>query len=223
MGKVPRVDIAEHYYHVLNRGNAKQQIFFDESDYRMFESVLLLGIKKFDIEVYAYCVMPNHFHFVLKTLSDGEMGRFMQWITLTHTSWIHVKNDSVGYGHIYQGRYKSFVIEDDIYLQAVLRYVEQNPLRAGLVTNLEEWVWTSFYKRKYYTGKLAKNLTVHPYQQSKEYETFVSELLPENVYSELKKSSTKGKPFGSEEWVNTTIEQYGLQATIRTVGRPRNQ
>ena len=183
MGKVPRVDIAGHYYHVLNRGNAKQQIFFDESDYRMFESVLLLGIKKFGIDVYAYCVMPNHFHLVLKTLSDGEMGRFMQWITLTHTSWVHAKNNSVGYGHIYQGRYKSFIIEDDEYLKAVLRYVEQNPLRAGLVESLETWAWTSFFKRKHSAEKLSKFLAIHHHQKSNEYETFVNELLPEHAYT----------------------------------------
>jgi len=138
MPRIPRVDIKDEIYHVINRANARLPIFFNEKDYLLFDSILVEGKTKFDMRILAYCLMPNHFHLVLWPMEDGDLQRFMQWVTLTHTQRWHSQNKTIGTGHLYQGRYKSFLIQKDNHLLSAIRYVERNPLRAKLVTKAEK-------------------------------------------------------------------------------------
>ncbi len=119
-------------YHVLNRANGRLRLFKKDGDYLAFEQVLLLAHRRAPIRILDYCLMPNHWHLVLWPRRDGELTLFMRWLTLTHAQrWKHAHN-AVGHGHLYQGRFKSFPIQQDEHLLTVLRYVERNPLRAKL-------------------------------------------------------------------------------------------
>ncbi len=99
------------------------------------------------IRLLAYCLMPNHWHMVLWPRKDGEMTEFLRWLTTTHSQRLHAHRHTSGYGHIYQGRFKSFPIEQDESLLVVLRYVERNALRAKLVERAQDWRWCSLWRR----------------------------------------------------------------------------
>ena len=120
-------------YHVLNRANARVQIFNSDKDYQLFESVLEEAVGKYDLGLLSYCIMPNHWHLVLCPKNDGDLSRFMGWLTNTHTRRWHTGKGTIGQGHLYQGRYKSFLCQDDNHFLVLVRYVERNARRANLV------------------------------------------------------------------------------------------
>jgi putative transposase len=134
-------------FHVLNRGVNKQTLFYNEYDYAAFEGILSETLEKTPIRILAYCLMPNHWHFVLWPEESEQLAAFMQRLTITHATRWQKHYDRVGLGHVYQGRFKSFPIETEEYLYRVLRYVERNALRAGLVERAEEWPWSSLWIR----------------------------------------------------------------------------
>src|SRR6266850_1096513 len=98
------------------------------------------------MRVLAYCVMPNHWHLVLWPRADGDFSHYVGWLTLTHTQRWHAYQHTVGTGHLYQGRFKSFPVQTDEHVLTVCRYVERNPVRAGLVPQAEHWRWGSLWQ-----------------------------------------------------------------------------
>ncbi|MCX7423960.1 MAG: transposase, partial [Planctomycetia bacterium] len=135
-------------FHVLNRANARATIFEKPEDYAAFERVLQEALDRVEMRVLAYCLMPNHWHLVLWPRLDGDLSKFMGWLTLTHTQRWHAHHRTVGTGHLYQGRYKSFPVQDDEHFLTVCRYVERNGLRANLAPRAEEWRWSSLWHRR---------------------------------------------------------------------------
>ena len=133
-------------FHVLNRGNARDEIFGDDPDFAAFEKVLAETQQQVSVRVLSYCLMPHHWHLVLWPLLDGDLGRFMQRLTTTHVRRWHLHRHTVGTGHFCQGTYKSIPIEEDDHLYTVLRYVERNPVRPTLVQRAEDWRWGSLWR-----------------------------------------------------------------------------
>ena len=117
---------------MLNRSVGRKTIFDDGGDFAAFVRVLETGVKDHAIRLLGWCVMSNHWHLVLWPDADGQLSHFMRWLTTTHARRWHEHRHSTGQGHLYQGRFKSFPVESDGHLLAVLRYVERNPLRAGM-------------------------------------------------------------------------------------------
>src|SRR5205823_8817177 len=137
MGRALRVSLGGYVYHVLNRANARLPLFTKDADYAAFEHVLKEAGERFRLPVLAYCLMPNHWHLLLWPQEDGLLSRYMGWLTLTHTQRWHAHRGNTGSGHLYQGRFKSFVIQEDDHFLVAARYVERNALRAGLVQRAE--------------------------------------------------------------------------------------
>ena len=133
MGRPLRPTAGDVVFHVLNRANARRTLFEDEGDYAAFIRVLEQACARVAMRLLAYCVMPNHWHLIVWPRKDGDLSRFMNWLTLTHTQRWHQHRHTVGEGHVYQGCFKSFPVETSEYLLMVCRYVERNPVRAGLV------------------------------------------------------------------------------------------
>ena len=104
MGRANRADEAGGIYHMLNRANRRETMFHKEEDYQAFESILEEALERCDLLLYSYSVMPNHWHLVVSPQADAEMGRFGQWLTLTHTQRYHAHYHTIGEGHLYQGR-----------------------------------------------------------------------------------------------------------------------
>lgn len=221
MPRVTRTDIGDYCYHVINRANARLPIFFEEKDYVLFEDVLEEAKERFSMRILAYCLMPNHFHLVLYPKDDGDMGKFMQWLTLTHTQRWHQANNTKGTGHLYQGRYKSFLIQDNTHLLSAIRYVERNALRAKFVKKAENWKFGSLARRISMDADKKKLLSVWPILEPEDYLLSVNIPQAKEEEESIRVSVVRGKPFGSGEWVAKMIKKFGLETTVRPTGRPK--
>lgn len=222
MPRATRVDVGGYVYHVLNRANARAQIFDTDADYTLFESLLEIGAQEYDMRILAYCLMPNHWHLVLYPKNDTDLSRFVGWLSNAHTRKWHVEKKTVGQGHLYQGRYKSFLCESDGHLLILLRYVERNALKANLVKKAEDWKWSSIWKRVHGTHTQKAFLTNWPIDMPTNYLELLNTSQSKEEEEALERSETKGSPFGGDTWKQKMIEDFGLEQTIRAVGRPKN-
>jgi len=221
MGRVLRTDVGNYVYHVLNRANARVQIFENDKDYQLFEQILTESKEKCDIRLLAYCIMPNHWHLVVYPKKDGDLSKFMNWLTLTHTQRWHVSKRTTGQGHLYQGRYKSFLCQNDNHFLALVRYVERNALKANLVKRAEEWKWGSAYCREYGTSKQKKLLTSWPVQRTEDYLEWLNQPQSEDEENIIAKSIKKGNPYGDSYWSRKVVYKFNLETTLRHIGRPK--
>lgn len=225
MARAHRIDVADEIYHVLNRANDKHTIFRKDQDYLAFEEIIFEGIELFGIKLYVYEIMPNHWHLVLSTRRDGEMGRFMAWITGTHSMRLRTHYDSVGYGHVYQGRYKSFMVETDAYFYRVCRYVERNALRAGLVVSAEEWRWGSTWVRMHGTDRQKRMLSPWPVEMPDDYLISLNEAdesdATKETLEEIRAAVNKGTPFGTFSWKESLVKRFGPFTGPGPTGRPK--
>ena len=221
MGRALRTDVGDYVYHVLNRANARSTLFKTKNDYELFETVLEEAKERIGMRILAYTIMPNHWHFVLYPNNDGDLSKFVNWLTLTHTQRWHAVHHTIGYGHLYQGRYKSFLCEEDAHFIQLIRYVERNPLRANLVRRAEDWRWGSAWRRANGTPKQKKLLAEWPVPMPRRYATLLHEPQSKNEVEAMRRSIIRGNPFGSEIWSEKTIKKFKLETTVRSRGRPR--
>ncbi len=221
MPRPPRADEAGGLYHALNRGNLRADIFKKDADFAAFEQILHEGLEIHDVELYAYQLMSNHYHLVLRPLVDGEMSRFMGWIGGTHTMRYHAHYHTGGMGHVYQQRYKSFPIQDDEHFFVVCRYVERNALRAGLVKRAENWRWGSLWRWLQKPAPDPKLLSPWPLPRLPGWAGRVNECLTKQELDAVRLSAQRGKPLGDEAWVESMARRLNLESTMRPRGRPR--
>jgi len=220
MSRAPRVDVGGEVYHIINRTNGRVKIFNTKEDYQHFENLLKEAKKLVDMRIIAYTIMPNHWHLVLYPKKDGDLSVFMQWLTLTHTQQYHVRKNTVGYGHVYQGRYKSFLVSKDNYLLQLIRYVEQNSLRAKLVQKAEDWRWGSAWKRC--ESRDINFLSDCPINLPSNYKSWLNHVDKGDDFEEIRFSVEKSRPFGTMEWTSKMVEKFNLVSTTRKGGRPKN-
>ena len=140
MGRAPRAEFSGALYHVFARGNRREPIFLDEDDYQSYVERLRTAAERMGVAVIAYCLMPNHPHLCLRT--DGTpLSVFMQRLNTRHARRFNDKYELCG--HLHQGRYQALLVDEETYLLRLVRYIHQNPVRAGLVKTLEGWRFSS--------------------------------------------------------------------------------
>jgi len=222
MPRPPRKIEGDIVYHVLNRANAKMQIFEKEKDYLAFEEILNEAKEKYPMRILAYCLMPNHWHFILYPKNSNDLSLFMRWVTLTHTQRWLIHRKMVGYGHLYQGRYKSFPIQKDNHFIYACRYVERNAQRAKLVRVAEDWRWGSAWIRKHGNQKQKQILSEWPVSMTKDYDIYLNQDEDKIVIENMRNSVNKGKPFGLKNWTEEMCQKFKLKSTLNPRGRPRN-
>ena len=221
MGRPKRAADGGLIYHVLNRANARMTIFENSEDYAAFERVLQEAVDRTETRLLAYCVMPNHWHLVVWPWEDGELSRFTGWLTLTHTQRWHAHRQSTGSGHVYQGRFKSFPVQDDDHFYTVCRYVERNSLRAKLVQRAEDWRWGSLRRWKHGTPKEKSLLSAWPLARRPGWIEHVNSPHTEAELAALRRSVQRGCPFGESSWCDRMVRRLGLESTLRPQGRPK--
>jgi putative transposase len=133
--------------HVINRGNERRRLFAHPTDYDRFLHFVDRTRYRTPIRLLAYVLMPNHWHLVVWPDTCEQLSQFMHDLTGLHALRLRHDTGSVGLGHVYQGRFRAQVIEQDVRYVRTIRYVEANPVRAGLVTSAEEWRWSSLCER----------------------------------------------------------------------------
>lgn len=162
-------------------------------------------------------------HLVLWPQDDGDLGRFMQRLTITHvTRWQKYYN-MVGYGHLYQGRFKSFPVETDDYFYQVNGYVERKALRANLVSKAEQWQWGSLWIRQFGSAEHRAMLDKWPIPKPRKWLQYVNKPASESELVAIRKSCVRGTPYGSPDWISKTARKLGLESTLRKPGRPKKQ
>jgi len=203
-----------YVYHVLNRRNGRLALFEDGRDYAAFERVLQEGLNRTATRLLAYCLMPNHWHFVLWPREDGELSQFVGWVTMTHAQRWHAFRRNAGDGHLYQARFKSFPIQKDKHFQIVCRYVERNALRAGLVDRAEHWRWSSLSQRAKPKTKRPIQLTEWPVARPTNWRQLVNSPLNEQEAVALRASFTRSRPFGTRLWQTEAAGILGLDWVV---------
>jgi len=219
MPRRPRHTPGGMVFHVINRSVARHTIFHKPEDYAAFERVIAEAHARLPIRILAYTLMPNHWHFVLWPRTDTELPEFVKWLSLTHTQRWHAHYHSSGTGHLYQGRYKSFPVQGNLYLLVVLRYVERNALRANLAARAEDWKWSSLFRR--HKGSGVDILSNWPSNRPADWLDFVNEPQTQAELDALRQSVHRGSPFGDDDWQKQAASELGLEATMRPRGRPR--
>lgn len=203
-------------YHVLNRGNARQAVFHKDQDYQAFTDLMGQACERVPMRVIGYCIMPTHFHLVLWPHEDGELSRWMQWLMTSHVRRYHTHYDSSG--HVWQGRFKAFPIQQDAHLLTVTRYVERNPLRAGLVANAQDWPWSSAVHRTRPGSRLLKE---GPLSLGEDWLEQVNTAQSLSEEEDIRRCAGRGAPYGDTHWQASVARQLGLESSLRPLGRPR--
>jgi len=199
---------------VINRGNARAEVFHKQEDLAAFLRIMSEAGLRVPMRVVAYCLMPNHFHLVLWPRTDGDLSRWMHLLLTTHVRrYLGHYGHS---GHVWQGRFKAFPIQQDEHLLTVIRYVERNPLRAGLVERAQDWKWSSL-------GPNAEGPARDPgpVPRGADWLEFVNSPMTEAEVAAIRFSVRRDRPYGSDAWTTETAGLLGLEYSLRPRGRPR--
>jgi putative transposase len=210
---------------VLNRSIGRTTLFRKAADYEAFLRTLAEAHERLPLRILSFCVMPNHWHFVVwpRRGHDDEVSEFFRWLTVTHTQRWHAHHHTSGTGHLYQGRFKSFPIEQDEHFYTVARYVERNPVRANLVRRAEEWRYGSLWLRTSGAAEDRAVLADWPLPLPRQWVDHVNQPLTEAEADAVRRAVAKGAPFGSADWTRRTVAALGLEHTQRSRGRPRKE
>lgn len=221
MPRLARIDIGNEIYHVINRANGRMQIFNTQEDYLLFEKSMEEAKELTNMRIFAYEIMPNHWHLVLSPRNDGDLGIFMHHLTNKHTRQVHTTTGTIGSGHLYQGRYKSFLIDSENYLLAIIKYVERNVVRAKLVRLCEDWQWGSAWRRINGTAHQKKLIDPPPVALPIDYIKWINTVESLEEINAIRNSVNKGVPYGKERWVDKMVTKFNLETTLRKAGRPK--
>jgi putative transposase len=225
MPRPPRPVADGLIYHVINRGNNRQEVFHKPGDHHAFLQALADIKEHKPFELYGYCLLNNHFHLIIKP-TGATISRILQSLLVTHTQRYHKHHRSGG--HVWQGRFKSPVVQNDEHLLAVLRYIEANPLRARLVTRAEDYRWSSY--RAHGCGEenelldrlvIYEELSSYPQVRQRKWAEKVHLPMDERTKLAIRRSVETGLPYGSDAWVRRLASKLDLDLTIRPRGRPR--
>jgi REP-associated tyrosine transposase len=212
-------------YHAINRGNNRAAVFRAAADYHAFLAALHKTKQRYPFRLYAYCLMTNHFHLLLAPENGVSISRVLQSLAVAHTWHYHRGRGTVG--HVWQGRFKSPVVQDDDRALVVLRYIEANPLRAGMVADLADYPWSSYGLH----GLGRDDALISPLpvwealgrDQEKRrayWKKWVHTPPTESQLAEVRKSVVSGRPFGAAAWAEAKAALLALPPTPKRRGRP---
>lgn len=206
-----RVVAPGHPHHVTQRGNRRQRTFFGEEDYEAYRALMAESCGKAGVEVWAYCMMPNHVHLVVVPPSQEA---FVQAIGEAHRRYSRMVNFREGWrGHLWQGRFASCVMDEE-HLLAAVRYVELNPVRSGLVRRPEDWAWSS--TRAHLAGADDKLVTVAPMlTMVPDWTAYLGVDPPDEEAERIRYGERTGRPLGGERFVDM------LEKRLNRVLRPQ--
>jgi len=216
MPRTLRASVGGIWYHALNRGNGRATVFHQPADYDAFIDAMADACTRRPLDILGFCLMPNHFHVIVRPRADGDLSRWMQWLLMAHARRYH--RHYLTTGHVWQGRFKTFPIQDDDHLRTVLRYVERNALRAELVARAEDWKWSSLPRWQRCDPFLWYGETP---VRDKRWLAHVNEPISAGDLTRLRLSAERGRPYGDESWTEQTARRLGLESTLRSRGRPR--
>lgn len=226
MARFPRLAVPSFPHHVIQRGNNRQPIFFAEKDYEVFRDCLREAKRKCQARLYAYVLMTNHVHLLLEPERAGDLGRFMQSVGRRYVRYINDAYDRSG--TLWEGRFKSALVSRDSYLITCSRYIELNPVRAGLVAHPRDYQWSSYHRRA--LGQADDLLDDDPWYASlaptaldrqQVYREWMEASIKEDEWDHIRKATQQGRVVGSESFQEEIGSQLGRRVKGETRGRPK--
>jgi putative transposase len=196
-------------------------LFRKEADYEAFERIMVEAHERHPTRILAWCLMRNHWHFVVWPREEGEVTAYFRWLAHTHAMRWHVAHGTVGRGHLYQGRFKSFPVEEDEHFLALCRYVERNALTAQVVDRAEDWRWGSLWVRRHGEERLKAILADWPTEQPRGWVNLVNQPMTEKELEAIRTCLARNRPYGNPAWQQQQAKRLGLLHTLRQEGRPK--
>lgn len=220
MARLPRLVLPGIPHHVTQRGNRREQTFFEDGDYALYLDLLAEAASRAGVEIWSYCLMPNHVHIVTVPSDEHGLRRTFRYVHRHYTGYVNARLRVTG--HLWQGRFSS-VAMDEPHFVAALRYIAFNPVRARLVARCEDWPWSS--TRALIAGRDDRFVTAGPaLQRVGDFAAFLSEDFDEALtYAAIRRAESTGRPIGSPEWLADMEEQTGRSLTPQKRGpKPRS-
>ena len=219
MARRGRINAGGYVYHVMNRITFNRVLLVGSGDCGAFVEAMRDASEYVPMRMLAYCLLLRHWHLVLWPFEDGDLSRFMHRLTMTHSQRWNAAHESIGDGHLYQGRYRSFPVQPDGHVAMVCRYVEANSVRSGNVTSPEEWRWSSAAYRREATHEV--ELPLVPLQAAVPEGADAEAALTEGDLAQIRECIKRGRPYGDPIWQTETARRLGAEYTLRARGRPR--
>jgi putative transposase len=207
-------------FHVLNRSAKRLPLFETAYDFAAFEALLFEGKIRCPIQLFSYCLMPNHWHLIICPRTERSVSQFMHWLTVTHAQRWHAFRGTAGTGSVYQGRFKGFPIQSDRHFLTACRYVERNPLRAGLVNNASDWRWSSLWRRSHGQDS---DLDQWPTPRPGDWPEHVNHAQTDADLMGIREAIKRSAPFGDPEWRQKIARTLQLESSLRRRGRPKKE
>lgn len=219
MPRIARAVASGFPHHVVQRGNNREAVFIDEEDRRRYLALLTKYSMKWESPILSYCLMTNHVHLLTKPQEDESLYKMMQGVTLCYTQHINRKYKRTG--RLWESRYHSCIVDSERYLWAVARYIEQNPVRAMMTINPEDYPYSS---ARAHFGLVKNELIgddLFPDSQRKDYMAFVRGEIEEEQLKEIRTSIRTGRPFTSNRCLKAIEEKLARKLAALPIGRPR--
>ena len=213
MARLARIVVPGLPHPLTQRGNRREALFFEDGDHEIYIDLLAEQALKVSVAVWAYCLMPNHVHLILRPMRSGDLGRAVGEAHRRYTNFINARGRWTG--HLFQSRFSSVVLDDDQLIRAV-RYVSMNPVRARLVNRPEEWKWSSV--RAHVSGVDDALVSVRPVLDRIPHLKDLLQAGLEDDYGELRRAEATGRPLGTPEFVNGLETVLGRKIARRAPG-----
>jgi len=226
MARLPRVTVPAYPHHIIQRGNNRTATFFSDDDYRFFLECLRQAKMKCHCRIYLYVLMTNHVHLLVEPSEVGDLGRFMQSVGRRFVRYV---NETYGRtGTLWEGRFKSAAVSCDRYLIACSRYIELNPVRAGIVAHPKEYRWSSYHHRA--LGLLDRLLDDDPWyeglgasaeERQNNYQKWMNSQIDDREWDEIRQATQRGRLIGKETFHKQVEEMTGRRLVGEGRGRPK--
>jgi putative transposase len=218
MPRIARAIAVGTPHHITQRGNYRQAVFTDQEDYSLFLDILVRCAPRDELEIWAYCLMPNHVHLVGVPQRQDSLARTFHTVQMLYARHINAKRNTGG--HLWQGRFFSCAL-DERHVYAAVRYVEMNPVRAGLVAKPEMYPWSS--AQGHLTGRPDPVLSGRCFLQQTvpDWRTYLADIPDVAAEKSLRQATLSGRPCGPEEFIRKTEADLGRRLLVRPRGRPK--
>lgn len=219
MPRIARIIAPGYPHHITQRGNNRATVFFDEEDRQTYLCLLLKYTRKYEVAIWAYCLMNNHVHLLAVPQTESGLARGIGLTNMLYTQYLNRKLSQSG--RIWQNRFFSCIVENNRYLWAVARYIERNPVKAGLVETAIAYPWSSAETHVAGTTNqlLAENSWLAPDERSG-YAEFLS-VVDEDINDGIRRATQTGRPFGSEYFIDQMELRLDQRLRRGMPGRPR--
>ncbi|HOO89908.1 MAG TPA: transposase [Syntrophales bacterium] len=220
MPRVARIIAKNYPYHVTQRGNYRQTVFETAGDYRQYLAWLKEYSEKYSLDIWSYCLMNNHVHFVCVPRNDDSLARTLNTLHMRYSQYYNRRKGITG--HLWQGRYYSSIL-DEVHLYAAIRYVENNPVRAGIVQEPEGYMWSS---ARGHCGIVSDSIlsdTCHLCDEITDWSRYLRDDESVEIIDRLRVNVMSGRPCGDEDFRKSVETIIGKSLNVRPRGRPRKE